>query len=176
MSKKSRERSRLNLVRARSWEPELREWCESEGIDLELHNGDQHWTFRGPYGLWAEYWPSNGRFAIDRNYNTAAFVRDWTQIRGRLEHSIQLRTGRLEAELASPIHVPLSVVELTDPPAECESCSNLRMRLARCEAVIHELMACQGGSPAAGMERRRQVANMAANELLSITDERQSSF
>jgi len=79
-----RERRKKRTLQSES---AVRAWAEKHGFALRVLNDGHHWIFQKP-GLFAEWWPSSAKLAINRNYSRGFHAPHWPEVAQTLERAM----------------------------------------------------------------------------------------
>lgn len=82
---KRRRRGR-RLQRTLQAEAAVRAWAQKHGFALRVLNGGHHWILEKA-GLFAEWWPSSAKLALNRDYLRTLHAPHWPDVKAVLERS-----------------------------------------------------------------------------------------
>jgi len=81
-----RRRRGWRLERTLQAEAAVRAWARKHGFALRVLNGGHHWILEKA-GLVAEWWPSSGKLALNRDYRRTFHAPHWPDVEAVLERS-----------------------------------------------------------------------------------------
>jgi hypothetical protein len=81
-----RRRRERRMERTLHSEAVVRGWAEQHGFTLRVLNNGHHWILEKP-GIFAEWWPSSAKLALNRDYLRTLHTPHWSDVVMALESS-----------------------------------------------------------------------------------------
>jgi len=79
-------RCERRLERTLQAEAAIRAWAQEHGFALRVLNDGHHWILEKA-GLFAEWWPSSAKLALNRDYLRTIHASHWSDVIAALERS-----------------------------------------------------------------------------------------